>query len=273
MKRSSLFGKPHTRFFVLLLAVFLACASACDSVPEKPHELQEARKAYSDRDYLTAELRYKQYLQKNREAPDRWEAWDRLAEIACVRGNNREAVELLQSMAIEFSGDRERKKNALERLSAVYESERHWSRAIHTLTELLAIPQLSPEERAQFNLRLGRAYAVRHEYDMALAAFEACFGSGGDAETAGQCLLSMESLYLGMDRLEDAENTLARLRELPGVPENCVVLAVFNMADFMESKGRLKEALELFRGIMPRYPNPAAIAARVNSLEKQVEKP
>lgn len=255
-----------------LCVAFFLCATGCDKMSEKSQDLQEARNAYSDRDYLSAELYYKQYLQKNREHPHRWEAWDRLVEIALVRGNNHEAAELLQNMALEFSENKERKKNALDRLAAVYENERHWAHALQILTELLLIPGLSLEERARFNLRLGRAYEVKYENDLALAAFQECSEQSDDTETTALCLLAQGSLFLTVDKLEDAKKCFDKLINIPEIQEQYVVLSEFSMADYLESKGKLEEALVLFRKVMPRYPNPAAIAARVESLENQLEK-
>lgn len=254
---------------VFLLVVLLGGVVSCDRTPQMPHDLLEARKAYSSRDYLSAELYYKQYLQKNSEALERWEAWERLVEIALVQGNDNEAIELLQNMGLEFSRDRDKKKKILKRLVSVYESKRRWSLVVQTLAELLAIPGLSLEEQSQYNLKLGQTYAIQHENDMAVTAFETCASAQATTETVAQCLLSLGSLYLDMDRLSDAQSVFARLEAVPGVPENYVVLSVFNMAVFMESKEKISEALTLFRSIMSRYPNPAVIAARVKSLEKQ----
>ncbi len=257
----------------LVLAGVLLWAAACDRPPQTPHDLLAAREAYRIQDYYTAELAYKRYLQKNSEAPERWEAWKRLSDMALVRADNHEAVELLHSMALEFSADREKKKRILERLSAVYESERQWMRAAQTLTELLEIPGLPPEEQGWFVLRLGRAYKNRRENEQALEAFRTCSEPGASSDVMAQCLLSLGLLHLDMDDQMDAEKAFARLEKLSGVSEDYKAMALFSMADYMESKGKLEEALVLFRRVMPLYPNPAAAMIRVESLEKQLEKP
>ena len=71
------------------LAVCLAlffCAglfSGCTDEPARPADgLHEARQAFARKEFLDAERQYELYLQQHPEGTQRWEAWERLVDIA-----------------------------------------------------------------------------------------------------------------------------------------------------------------------------------------------
>ena len=257
----------------LILALCAGLLTACEGEPQKPaDELYEARQSFSRKEFLDAERQYERYLQQNPEGPQRWEAWERLVDIALsIREDQRLATDILEAMALEYSEDQERGKESLERLGQVYESGHRWDQALSAWRRLLVFPGVSQAEQGGLHLKLAKIYQLRGQNDLAAASLRSCLDMKTGPEVNASCLYELAQVFMMNEQGEQAKIYLTELGKMPEAPLEIKVLGAFALADFEEEQGNFQKSLDIFESIKDIYPNPDAVEARIKGLRQKVK--
>ena len=255
------------------LALCSAVLTACeDQTPPSADELSEARAAFSRKEFLDAESQYERYLQQHPEGAQRWEAWERLVDIALsIRGDQRLATEILEAMALEYNESPQQGKVALERLGQVYESGHRWDQALSAWKRLLAFPGVSKDEQGALQLKLAKIYQLRGQNDLAVASLRACLDMGAAPQVNASCLYELAQVFMMNDQGEQAKIYLMELGKISAAPLEVKVLGAFALADFEEEQGNFQKSLDIFESIKSIYPNPEAVEARIRGLRQKVK--
>ena len=257
----------------LILALCAGLLTACEGEPQKPaDELYEARQSFSRKEFLDAERQYERYLQQNPEGPQRWEAWERLVDIALsIREDQRLATDILEAMALEYSEDQERGKESLERLGQIYESGHRWDQALSAWRRLLVFPGVSQAEQGGLHLKLAKIYQLRGQNDLAAASLRSCLDMKTGPEVNASCLYELAQVFMMYEQGEQAKIYLTELGKMPEAPLEIKVLGAFALADFEEEQGNFQKSLDIFESIKDIYPNPDAVEARIKGLRQKVK--
>ena len=148
----------------ILCGGFLSLA-ACDRAPLVLNDLEEARAAMQQRDWLQAERLLERYLRAEEIPAQRWEAWARLLEIR-DRINPDPKAELLylETMLAEFSHDEAKLKTILLRLGALRESFGQTGQALAVWTRLVELADLTDREAADIQRKIGNLYFSQRRF-------------------------------------------------------------------------------------------------------------
>ena len=266
------FSKASILFW-LILAVCAGLLAACEDEPPAPaDELYGARQAFSRKEFLDAERQYERYLQQNPEGSQRWEAWERLVDIALsIREDQRLATDILEAMALEYNEDPKLGKASLERLGQVYESGHRWDQALSAWRRLLVFPGVSKTEQAGLHLKLGKIYQLRGQNDLAASSLRACLDMRAAPEVNASCLYELAQVFMMNDQGQQAKIYLTELGKMPDAPLEVKVLGAFALADFEEEQGNFQKSLDIFKSIKAIYPNPDAVEERIKGLRQKVK--
>jgi len=256
--------------FILLmglsLAVILLCA--CDKARTENEEIDMARSAYSAGHFTEAERLYEKYLQLKPEGEDRWEAWNRLLDVALsVRGDYEKAAGLLDAMVLEYGDVPGRAASLMTKLADVFEQMRDWDKAIDSWQKCLNLPDLPEDKIPYIHWKLSKIYQNQRDYDLAQDALKTCIGESRENESKAMCLYELAQTLGYQNNWPEARKNLSAILELKGVGEERVALATFMLADIYEQEGNFKEAIQLIQSIRDTYPNPKVIETRLRHLE------
>ncbi|MBG0777434.1 MAG: tetratricopeptide repeat protein [Desulfovibrionaceae bacterium] len=255
-----------------LLALVVVCAvlggGGCSDRRADEASLGKARAAFSEGRYLEAEDLYQAYLQVRPQGRYRWEAWNRLLDVAVnVRTDPNKATGLLEAMYLEFGSDPDRAWKILSRVADTYVAQRMWDKANDALQRALNIQGLDAGLMPEIHYRLARIYAKQRENDLAQDSLELCIQNARESALKARCLYALSQTLSNMQVLELAETHLRELIALKGVDAEQRALAVFLLADICEQENRRDEARELLRSIAKTYPNPKAVEKRLEHLD------
>lgn len=263
----------RARFVYFILIIFSALLAACEQEPAKLADgLYEARQAFARKEFLDAERQYERYLQQNPEGAQRWEAWERLVDIALsIREDQRLATDILEAMALEYNEDPKRGREALERLGQVYESGHRWDQALDAWKRLLAFPGVSKDEQGRLQLKLAKIYQLRGQNDLAATSLRSCLDMKTAPEVNASCLYELAQVFMLNEQGEQAKIYLMELGKISNAPLEIKVLGAFALADFEEEQGNFQKSLDIFESIKNIYPNPDAVEARIKGLHQKVK--
>ena len=266
-------ARATTACLLLALAACVLLLTACEQDPPKPaDELLEARQAFGRKEFLDAERQYERYLQQHPEGTQRWEAWERLVDIALsIRQDQRLATDILEAMALEYNEDPKLGKASLERLGQVYESGHRWEQALSAWKRLLAFPGVSKAEQGRLHLKLGKIYQLRGQNDLAVTSLRACLDMRASPEVNASCLYELAQVFMMNDQGQQAKIYLTELGKMPDAPLDVKVLGAFALGDFEEEQGNFQKSLDIFESIKTIYPNPDAVEERIKGLRQKVK--
>ena len=129
------------------------------------------------------------------------------------------------------------------------------------------------EDKAAFYQELSHAYMRRLEFTMAADVLDLCLQLDVSPSTKADCLYDMAEAATFTDDLEKSEKALRSLLDMPEASPQRRVLAVFMLADVLEQRNQLDEAVQLFESIRESYPNARVIELRIAALRgKQTPK-
>jgi len=273
--------------FVAFLALVLGII-ACSRPEVILTTLDEARAAYGKGHFTEAERLYERYLQTEPNGKDRWEAWNRLLDIARnVLADNDRAVALLDSMFLEFGEDSSKSWDLLAALAASNEALHRWPEAVDDWKRCLNLPNLDRARTPEIYLRLARLYRVQREYDLTQQSLKLCLEQSPTPEIKVECLYewaqtldyvhkraqaqSAESAkgktaYDPTNNLEQMKQRLEELLRLNAGTTERRAQAAFLLAEVYEGLGKKTEALRTLQSILTTYPNPKVVEARIESL-------
>lgn len=261
---------------LLLCVLLLACSvllPACSDPQETDNELlEQARESFSRKEYLDAEKLYERFLRYVPESEYRFEAWDKVAYIAMnVRHDENLTADILEVMALEYTNAPKQYQEILERLAVLYESNYRWDRAKSAYERMLRIPNLSVSQKGQAFLHLARIHQAKLDYQTATEYLENCLALELPENIRAEALYGLAMVYADQAKSKLAEEKLLEITLMGNAPENIKVQSLFMLADIQEEQGKLKEALRLFSSIAKTYPNPEAVAVRIEGLNSRIK--
>ena len=251
-----------------LLALGLFILAGCEPEATEGTLVAQARQAYAEGRFSDAESLYEEYLQSTPQGKDRWEAWNRLLDVALnVRGDYETADALLEAMFLEFGEDPEPAWELLSRLAGIYESLGDGSMAVQTWQKALRIEGLESSHAGTVYLRLAKLYQEQRDYDLALEALKSCTQSASELETLAHCRYETAQTLGYMQNWHQAKEVLDGLLAEPEQDPEIQALAVFMLADIYEHEGDYAQAQELMESIRLTYPNPRVVETRIEHLK------
>ena len=154
----------------LLCLLLLVCVVACSTDNEETRELQDVRTAYTEGFYLKARAGYEQYLQRFPQGQFRFEAWNRLLEIAVdVSGDQKRAISILEAMILEYDQDQEIAWELMNHLAELYEQNGQIMQALETRDKSLFFVGEDTQRMLITRLAIASLQRSRLEYTSALA--------------------------------------------------------------------------------------------------------
>ncbi|KAF1074466.1 lipopolysaccharide assembly protein LapB [Halodesulfovibrio sp. MK-HDV] len=257
------------RSVLLLLVMVIILISGCMQ-SETEDELSKARKAFINKEYTEAERFYQRYLRDNDDGAERWKVWNRLVEITgTVRGNKNRAIELLDAMLLEYSGDSARYRQILISKGNMFIESGLWSEATIAWSQLLSAPEVTIDEEATAYANLGKAYLMRGDYGLAVDAFKDCRELEYDnPEHKQYCIYDLSQAYAYLGNYIEAEQNLNNLLQYEGVEVTLMARAKLLLADIYEQQEKPRKAITLLQEIRDTYPNPRVVEFRLKNLQK-----
>lgn len=268
----SLFASPAALLCVLFLACCFLLPACSDSQETDSELLEQARESFTRKEYLDAEKLYERFLRYVPESEDRFEAWDKVAYIAMnVRHDENLTADIMEVMALEYTNVPRQYQEILERLAVLYEANYRWDRAKNTYERMLRIPNLSAAQKGQAFLHLARIHQAKLDYQTATEYLENCLALELPENIKAEALYALAMVYADQAKSKLAEEKLLEITLMGNAPENIKVQSLFMLADLQEEQGKLKEALRLFSSIAKTYPNPEAVAVRIEGLNSRIK--
>lgn len=133
-----------------LLGIILGLSvlgGGCDRLPVVGDDLEEARTAIQARNWTLAERLLERYLRTQQDANKRWEAWQRLLEVAGSAGvDARTHLDYLEAMLMEYGEDASRSKQVLFRMGEMNENMRRFDRAADVWSTYIDLDSLTDAE-------------------------------------------------------------------------------------------------------------------------------
>ncbi|MCG8529768.1 MAG: tetratricopeptide repeat protein [Desulfovibrionales bacterium] len=258
------------RCVLLLFAILLTLLSGCMQ-PESESDLVKARRAFINKEYTEAERFYQRYIRNNETGKERWNAWNNLVEITRnVWGNKKRAVELLDAMLLEYSGEPERYREILLTKGRLYSESGLWQEAITSWTQLLGAPGVTVEQEAVAYAYLGKAHLMRGDYGMAVDAYRDCRELAyDDSEHQQMCIYALAQAYAYLGNFIEAEENLQLLLQRENLDTILLSRAKLLLADIYEQQDAPVKAISMLLDIQDTYPNPKVIEFRLQNLRRR----
>ena len=258
------------RIFTCAVCVLFALSVACDRIPLKTNDLDEAKAAISQRDWPRAERLLERYLRTQEGAQQRWEAWVLLVDIySRINLDPNGAVGQLEAMLQEFSRDTAIKKLILARLGALHESLGHTSQAVAVWGRYADLGNLTDQETASVQRALGNLHFRQRRFDLAEEALQTCQALPVEEAFRAWCLYDLALANMARDELDDAHDQALQVLSMK-VDDQLRGLAGFLLADVLEQQGSGAEALRHFEAVRGLYPNDMVIDNRIAYLQSKL---
>ncbi len=256
----------------LILFLFLCVlTSGCQSRPEAGDDLEAARQAYVEHQYLEAERLYERYLKIHEKGAARWEVWNRLYDLAyAVRGNESDALELLEAMLLEYADKPEKVRSILYRMGDLAMQMRDMEKAVDAWQRILDMPESTPLDQVTAYRNIGEAYIATADYDLAIDAFRSCMEIPVEPVERAQCLYGLAQTQFFLENYHPAVVSLTNVLETKGISQELASIATLLLSDAYDQLGRIPEAITLLEGIADTYPNPMVIEKRLEYLRKRM---
>ena len=252
---------------VVCLLLLFAFGAACDRVPLKINDLDEAKAAISQRDWPRAERLLERYLRSEETPQQRWEAWLLLVDIySRINLDRHGAVGQLETMRQEFSQDEAKKKLILARLGELHESLGHAGQAVAVWERYAELDNLTNQEAARVQRALGNLHFRQRRFDLAEEALRTCQALPVEEAFRAWCLYDLALANMAREELEDAHDQAIQVLSMQ-VDDQLRGLAGFLLADVLEQQGLRAEALSRFESVRGLYPNAMVIDNRIAYLK------
>lgn len=255
---------------VVCAGIFLA---GCAENGEVIDDLGDARKAMTKRDFLEAEKSFERYLRHSPQGAERWEVWNSLVELALsVRNDRKFAIELLETMRVEYDGDPVRQRFIGMRLAEQYRLSGKYDRAVSLWSAVAEDKTANSAERAEACRHLAHVYLRRLEFELAKESLNYCLALDVPDAVRAECLYDLAQTHMGMDEMPSAVKEFREVLKLRDILQPTRTLATFMLADALDQLGKSAEALELFESISETYPNRKVMEQRIDLLRKKRNK-
>ena len=255
----------------LLLAVFLS-ACGCDRAPWVADDLEEARVAAQERNWTLAERLLQRYLRSQQEPDKRWDAWQRLLEVTRGAGPDpRASLDYLEAMLMEFAEDDARAKIVLRRMGELNETLRRYDKAADAWSTYIELAGLDAGEAVEAHRRLARLHFRARRFDAGEDVLQSCLALPfPDADTA-RCLYDLADMHAAREQWEEVSGLALQILDLK-TDDELRGQASFLLADALEQRNKLPEALRYFEAARNAYPNEMVVDNRIAYLKKKLKK-
>jgi len=254
------------RLVCALLVLVLALAGACRS--PFSGDLSEADTAYDEGNYYQAQRLYENYLQTKPQGERRWEAWNRLLDIAVLLENDLpKATQLLEAMLLEYAEDPDRTGVLRLRLARAYTEMAQWDKALEAWQAVLFdAHQPMPEWKVHWNM--GKIYQFQGKYAQARESMSRCREMAVSGVDKARCSydLALANSFLG--QRDQARQWLEKAIAEPEASDELKALSGYLLAEILEIDGKKAEARDILESIRHTYPNPKAVELRLRRLEE-----
>jgi len=260
----------RTLLWCVLFLTALAAGQGCGPNPEPDLAATlfgAARTAWLAGDYPKAEQDYQRYLRDFPKAPERLEAWRRLADIARdVRGNPGEAASVLESALLEFEKNRAVRDDLAAAAGEAWLQAKQPARAAEHLRTLLAGGSLPPEGRVRISLQLAQSLTMLEDVSGAETALRLCHQAGPTAAIAAPCSLRLAAVLLEQNKPEAARSLWKAVYENGTIDASFRAAAGFALGEEAETRHDRKAAQTWYEAVREIYPNPAVIEKKLEYL-------
>jgi len=251
------------------LLTLAAGLGGCAAAPDDPEAgvVENARRAFLDGRFLTAEEAYQQYLQAYPRGTHRLEAWQRLADIAQDgRESPAEAATLLEAALLEFGREPAAASDLLARCGEVRLRRKEYDKAAAHYTALLGLPGVADARRQEAYLQLARCSVWAGDQAGALASYETCAQDRLAGPLRARCTLARAELLARLDKAGQAEALLRGLYDDPALPAPLRGQAGFDWAMLLEARNDGAAALALYEAVRGLHANPMVVDKRLGYL-------
>lgn len=264
-------ANPRAKCVALWCVVAIGlCLGGCFDEREVTDDLADARKNMANRDFLEAEKFFERYLRRSPDGADRWEVWNNLVQLALsVRYDRKAALELLETMLIEYDDNPEKKRDISVRLAELYRLAGKYDRAVALWSSVAEDKNAQSVERAKACRNLAHVYLRRLEFELAKESLGYCLALDIPDADKAECLYDLAQTHIGMDELDSAVREFRSVLTLRDIAESTRTLATFMLADTLDQVGQNDEALKLFNSIREVYPNRKVMEQRIEYLRKK----
>ena len=258
----------------VLVFVLLLCSPGCREDKHDDHaDLSLGNEAFNQYDIGDAEMHYQRFLRKNISSENRWWVWNRLIDIALnVRQQKTTALEYLEIMLEEYSDDHDRRRSIETTLAGLCKDLHLYERAISLWKSLASDPATPAEVRAEAYRNLSDAYLRQLEFTNTTDALQSCLQLDVSNTTLANCYYDLAETRILLGELAAAETNLRTLVSLEAVEPETLMLGTFMLADVLDQKGSLEEALGIFSSLKDTHPNNRVMEMRLDSLQKRLKK-
>jgi tetratricopeptide (TPR) repeat protein len=258
------------RFFAGCLIMFaLFPASGCERSVSEPDDLAAAQEAASRQDWAQAARLLPRYLREENEGENRWTAWSLLVTAVENMKETAWAIEHLETMLQEYSGNERLTGAILRRLGDNYAEARLWDQASVAWLRLLDIEDLPPDETAVLYHRMGFFHFLNRDLPAAEDMFEMCVDSASDPELYTECRFWLADVLADGNRLDASLEKIHELLGQTNLSPGIAGQAYFLQGDIFQQQNRPEEAIQAFEKALPLHANPSAVQSRIDYLRKK----
>lgn len=258
------------RVLVCLCLGLLLCA--CQGSADLKDDLTVAREAQAERNWPLAERLLERILRNEQDADRRWEAWQALIEVINAETREeRDTLEFLEVMLLEFAEDDSRSKSILERMGQLNSRMGRYEKAAEVWTSYLDLSGLETRDLAQGYRNLASAQIRMRRFDSAEETLGQCLALPGGERQILYCMHDLADLHASRQNWQSAADLSQQLLENGPEPE-LRGLTAYLLGDALEQLGKPREAMEQFERARDSYPNPLVIQNRIESLRKKSRK-
>lgn len=255
-----------------LMLSSVALGPGCDRLPVVGNDLDEARAAIQARNWTLAERLLERYLRTQQDADLRWEAWQRLLEVAGSAGADmRTALDFLEAMLMEYSGDEARAKQILQRMGELNENMRRYDRAAEVWSTYIDLGGLTDAEMVKGHRSLAQIHARAGRFETAEDVLQNCLAASTADAGKAQCLYDLADMHASLEHWKEASDLALQIMDME-VDEKLKALAAFLLGDAFEQQKKPEEALVFFEHARANYPNEMVVDNRISHLKKRLKK-
>lgn len=253
------------------ILLFICLLVACDRTLTSPGKLlKEADKAFQEGSFSESERMYEQFLQSFQDAPQRWEAWNRLLFISRnIRRDHKRAIVLLDTMRLEYIEAPGRSYAIFIEMGTDYAAMKDRDKAVQMYERALQLEGLTLEMKREATWRLGMALKEAGKIETSRKVLTEGASLPLKLEDKAQFLYALGTLEVLEGNLNEAKKRFQKIVDLKLTGE-AGILAIFSLAEVAQMQGDLRQAKELFSSIKNSHPNPAVVASRLEFLEKRL---
>ena len=253
----------RTALPLLALLLGLTCAACGTNFSDN---LSEADTAYAEGNYYQAQRLYENYLQVKPQGKKRWEAWNKLLDIAVLLENDLpKAAQLLEAMLLEFAESPERESRLRLRLARTYTELAQWDKALEAWQAVLS-DEDRPMAEWEVHWNMGKVYQFQGKYAQARQSMSHCREMAATGADKARCSydLALANSFLG--QRDQARQWLEKVMAEPGASAELKALSGYQLAEILEMDGHKDEARKVLESIKDTYPNPKAVELRLKRL-------